>query len=219
MKRTVALFCILIAAGSVAARAQAVPAAYARTFSITVGGTGTVFEPDFIGDWNAVTTNGNTAFYPIAETSNQPLIGMGAYVDIHFTHWIQVEAEGRWLRFNQYNPTPQVPGAGINMDHYLIGPRVPLYQFRKARVYGKALVGFGKMGMGVSPASCTPTAKNSCLVSNYFTDVAFGGGVDIKLTKRISLRALDVEYQYWPQWYGSTVMPYGASVGIGYKFF
>jgi hypothetical protein len=43
--------------------------------------------------------------------------------------------------------------------------------------------------------------------------------VDIKLTKRISIRAIDVEYQEWPRWLNSSLYPYGASVGIGYKVF
>ena len=52
-----------------------------------------------------------------------------------------------------------------------------------------------------------------------FTDIAFGGGVDIKLTKRISLRAADFEYQYYPFWGNTTLSPYGASVGMSYKIF
>jgi len=52
-----------------------------------------------------------------------------------------------------------------------------------------------------------------------FTAFAFGGGVDVKLTKRLSFRALDAEYQYWPTWGNSTLSPYGASMGIGYKIF
>jgi opacity protein-like surface antigen len=57
-----------------------------------------------------------------------------------------------------------------------------------------------------------------------FTDIAYGGGVDFKLTKRISARG-DFEYQQWPQWPdipgipNSPLYPYGASVGIGYKIF
>jgi len=52
-----------------------------------------------------------------------------------------------------------------------------------------------------------------------FTTIAFGGGMDVKLTKRISIRAFDGEYQYWPAWGNSKLFPYGASAGIGYKIF
>jgi hypothetical protein len=43
--------------------------------------------------------------------------------------------------------------------------------------------------------------------------------VDIKLTKRISVRAIDFEFQQWPKWLNSSLAPYGASVGVGYKIF
>jgi hypothetical protein len=43
--------------------------------------------------------------------------------------------------------------------------------------------------------------------------------VDVKLTRRISLRAVDVEYQYWPWWSNTALSPYGASVGMSYKVF
>ena len=58
------------------------------------------------------------------------------------------------------------------------------------------------------------------LGSSYYTDITFGGGVDLKLTRRLSLRAVDVEYHYWPNWASnSSLSPYGASVGLGYKIF
>jgi len=52
-----------------------------------------------------------------------------------------------------------------------------------------------------------------------FTDIAFGGGLDIKLTRKISLRAMDAEYHYWPSWGNTKLLPYGVSVGVGYKIF
>jgi hypothetical protein len=199
----VLLFSILLAAAAVAARAQTVPAASAHQFSITAGGMASIFQPDFAGMWVcSVPMQGTTCpsniWDPIAQASNQPLFGAGAFVDVKLTRWVQIEAEGRWLRFNRYSD--------IHEDNYLIGPRVPVYRFWKATLYGKALGGFSKMDLGYG-AHCT------C------TDIAFGGGMDVKLTKRLSFRAADVEYQYWPKWGNSTLSPYGASMGIGYKIF
>ena len=200
MRRSaVLLLSILLAAGAVAARAQVVSAATARHISITAGGMGSIFQPDFQGDWPDQT------IVPAANASPFGLFGVGAYVDVEFTHWIQLEAEGRWMRFNQYNK--------IYQDNYLIGPRVPVYHFWRSNVYAKALVGYGKMNLGAYPGCA------QCNVSGRFTDIAFGGGMDVKLTKRISIRAVDVEYQYWPQWFNSTLSPYGASVGVGYRVF
>src|ERR1039458_9206846 len=129
MRRSVGLFCILFVAGTVSAHAQSTPAATSRSISITAGGTASMFQPDFAGNWQPPSYQ-----YPMAETSSTALFGVGAYVDVKFTRWIQIEAEGRWQRFNQ--------NAGIYQDNYLAGPRVPIHRFWKASFYGKALGGF-----------------------------------------------------------------------------
>jgi hypothetical protein len=196
MKRfSLLLSSILLFAGAVTAGAQVVPSATGRQVSITAGGMASIFQPDFVGNLNS----SYTAY--IAQTSNQPLYGVGAYVDVRLRRWVQFEAEGRWSRFNAFE--------GITQDNYLIGPRLPLYHFWKATIYGKALGGFSKMNYG------------SGIGTGQYTDFAFGGGVDVKLNKRISLRAVDVEYQYWPWWSNgnTTLSPYGASVGMSYKVF
>jgi hypothetical protein len=206
MRRFCVLFCsILLAAGAVASRAQAVPAATARHLSITAGGMASIFQPDFVYySWvcsvpmQGATCPSNT-WYPKAGASNQPLFGAGAYVDVKLTRWVQIEAEGRWQRFNQYGD--------VNQDNYLIGPRLPVYRFWRSNVYVKALAGYSKMNFDTSGDH------------GKFTTLAFGGGMDVKLTKRLSFRAVDVEYQYWPTWGNSTLSPYGASMGIGYKIF
>jgi hypothetical protein len=188
-------FSILLFAGAVAVSAQVVPSAKGRQVSITAGGMASIFQPDFIGGFD---TNG-----VIAQSSSQPLFGVGAYVDVRLRRWLQLEAEARLLRWNQYE--------GIYQDNYLIGPRLPLYRFwnGKATVYGKVLGGYSKMNFGYNFGN----------YSARYTDLAFGGGMDIKLTRKISLRAVDVEYQYYPYWGNTTLSPYGASVGMSYKIF
>ena len=189
MRRTfAAFFCILLATAALSTRAQVVPAATGRGLSITAGGLASAFQPDYEGG-------------AAAATSSNRLYGIGTYVDVRFTRWFQVEAEGRWLRFNQY--------VNINQDNYLIGPRLPIphAHFWRATPYAKVLVGYGKMNFEYNEAH------------GRFTDIAYGGGVDIKLTKRISVRAIDFEFQQWPKWLNSSLAPYGASVGVGYKIF
>jgi hypothetical protein len=185
----------LLAAGALEARAQVVHDATARKIIIVAGGTATIFQPDFAGDWSS-----KSPYYPIAKASNYPLVGMGAFVDVKVTRWVQLEAEGHWNRFNQFN--------GISQDNYLIGPRATVYRFWRSSVYAKGLVGFSNMNFDT-------TGKNT----GRFTTVAFGGGMDIKLTKRLSFRAADLEYQYWPKWGNSSLSPYGASMGFGYRVF
>jgi hypothetical protein len=190
----VALFSILFVAGSLSARAQTVPSAYAQRFTINVGVLGSVFQPDYKGGG-------------VAATGPYRLYGDGAYVDVKLTRWVQIEAEARWLRFNPY--------LDIRQDNYLIGPRLPLekLRFKRAIPYAKVLVGYGRMNFEYNSAY------------GRFTDIAYGGGVDVKLTKKITIRAIDVEYQQWLGWpnlsfiSNSTLSPYGGSVGVSYKVF
>jgi hypothetical protein len=164
---------------AVSGNAQSVESATSRQFTVNAGGTASYFQPDEGG-------NG--------------LVGAGTFVDFHFTHWFQVEAEGRWLRWNQYY--------GEHQDNYLIGPRVPIRQFGdRTTLYGKALIGYGKMTFPFGYGYGT------------FTDLAFGAAVDHQMSRKLSVKA-DFEYQYWPVWLNnSSLTPYGATVGVGYRVF
>jgi hypothetical protein len=56
--------------------------------------------------------------------------------------------------------------------------------------------------------------------TGQFTALAYGGGLDVKINRRLSVRAVDFEYQQWPKWInGQQLFPYGVSVGVGYKIF
>jgi hypothetical protein len=198
----VALLSVVIAAGTISARAQVVPAATRSQFSVTVGGLASAFQPDYAGGG-------------VVETSPYRLYGFGTYVDVRFTRWVQIEGEARWLRYNKFD--------GIYQDNYLIGPRIPIHHFHflRATPYAKALIGYAKMGLGYY-YSGGPTYT---VVTGQFTDLAYGGGVDLRLTKKISIRAIDFEYQQYPkfiqnaQLQNQQLFPYGASVGVGYKIF
>jgi hypothetical protein len=128
-------------------------------------------------------------------------------VDLKLTRWVQFEAEARWLRMNPY--------ADIREDNYLIGPRLPIEKLRfwRATPYAKVLIGMSRMNFYLDGAY------------GHYTDIAYGGGVDIKLSKKITLRAIDFEYQQWLGWpnitgvQNTTLSPYGGSVGVSYKIF
>jgi hypothetical protein len=170
---------VFVIAGERSGEAQAVEAMEGRGFYIDAGAMATGFMP---GDWN------------------QPVIGAGTYVDFHFTHWIQVEAEGRWMRWNGYY--------GETQDNYLIGPRVPVYRLgRRGQIYGKVLAGLAKQDFAFGG-------------NGSFTDFAFGATIDYKLTRKLTLRPVDFEYQYWPVWLPhQSLQPYGFSVGASYRVF
>jgi opacity protein-like surface antigen len=185
----------LLATASFPLRAQVVASASGRQFTLTAGAFGSVFQPDYGGGG-------------IAGTSTNRLYGVGTYVDIKFTRWIQIEGEARWLRFNQLD--------NINQTNYLIGPRLPIphARFWRATPYAKALVGLADMNFDFN------------VITGRFTALAYGGGVDWRLTRKISVRAIDFEYQQWPKWFANPytganqqLFPYGASAGIGYRIF
>jgi hypothetical protein len=199
----VPLLSVLIAAGALSARAQVVPAATKNQFSLTAGALLSAFQPDYDAQYNGSVT----------EASPYRLYGYGTYVDVKLSRWVQIEAEGRWLKYNQFDD--------IHQSNYLIGPRIPIrhYHFMHTTVtpYGKGLIGIAKMGLGYF---YIPTEGFVYLGNGSFTDIAFGGGVDLKLTRKISIRAGDLEYQYYPKFIENThLKPYGLSVGVGYKIF
>jgi hypothetical protein len=139
-----------------------------------------------------------------AQTAPNRLYGIGAFVDAKFTRWVQIEGEGRWLQFNQF--------VDINENNYIVGPRLPIHSFKfmRATPYVKVLVGIGRLNFEDHAAW------------GRYTDIAYGGGVDVKLTRRISARG-DFEYQEWPSWPGiagfanTPLYPYGVSAGVSYR--
>ncbi|HEY3706783.1 MAG TPA: hypothetical protein VGL22_17095 [Terracidiphilus sp.] len=160
-------------------RAQAVESGDERGFHVRAGAMASGFMPGDV---------------------NQGIVGAGTYVDLHFTHWFQVEAEGRWMPWHGY--------FGETQSNYLIGPRVPVYRVgRRGQIYGKALIGLGKMDF---PFGGYGT----------FTATAFGGSFDYRLSRKLTLRPIDFEYQYWPVWVrNQSLEPYGVSVGMSYRVF
>lgn len=169
---------MLLAATS--AWAQVEPAAYSSTFRLDAGGMGSVFQPDYAGLGSA-------------ETSPNRLYGFGAYADMHFSRWVQIEGEARWLHFNKY--------LGIDENSYQVGPRIPIHDFHGWTPYGKFLFGWG----------------SGSFLSGRATDITFGGGVDYRLSRRLTLRAFDFEYQRWSV--TPILHPYGGSVGLSYRIF
>ena len=116
----------------------------------------------------------------VAQTGPQRLYGVGAYVDAHFSRWVQPEFEMRWGRFNEYACNGQYPG--IDENTYSIGDRIPIKNFHKFTPYGKVLVGLG---------------NGSWLTGTAFV-ITYGGGVDYRLNRKFTIRCADFEYQQWP---------------------
>jgi opacity protein-like surface antigen len=123
--------------------------------------------------------------------------GAGVYVDLNFRRSIGLEGEIHFLRQNTIS--------GSHQTTYLVGPRIELHRGRFSP-YAKALVGNGNLqfpyGYGYG---------------NYLV-VGGGAGIDYQLTENLKLRAIDFEYQYWPDFTLGSISPYGVSAGLSYRF-
>jgi len=89
-----------------------VPSATERVFTIRVGGLASAFQPDYAGEHEA-------------QTGPQRLYGVGAYVDAHFSRWIQPNSRCAGA-LHEYNLLPQFRSQGIDEDTYSLGERVPI---------------------------------------------------------------------------------------------
>jgi hypothetical protein len=126
------------------------------------------------------------------------MLGITAFADVDTRRRIGIEAEGRWLEFRQT--------ANVHAETYSIGPRYHR-SYGKFQPYVKGLIGFGEFNFPYNLAH-----------SSYLT-VTGGGGLDYHLSRRIYLRAADVEYQYWPQFTFGAMSSVGVSAGLRVRVF
>ena len=121
---------------------------------------------------------------------------MTGFVDADTIRHFGVEAEGRWLEWHQT--------ADVHAETYLIGPR---YHFNVGRFqpYVKGLVGLGEFNFSYNYAH------------GSYAVVAGGGGADYRLNHRWSVRVVDFEYQYWPQFTFGAMNSVGVTTGIRYR--
>jgi len=140
-------------------------------------------------------------FHP--DFSPDRLGGLGVYVDWNLFGRLGVEGEARWLRFNQL--------AGSYEDNYLVGPRYSR-RFKRFTPYVKFLMGAGELQFYSNEGH-----------GGYFAMVP-GGGLDYRLTRKVTIRLIDYEYQIWPTALGgglpsNGLTPNGFSFGAGYRIF
>ena len=192
MKRLLATLFAFSIGACAPARAQVEPTATGSEFQLTAGVLGSALQPDFPSE--------NCYINPAAScvgTSPNRVYGFGTYVDVRLSRWFQPEAEARWSRAN-------IDGNDNAEDTYLFGPRVPIHTFHwmHATPYGKFLIGPGRAGF---------------LDPHTTLAIAYGGGLDLRVTKHFTLRAFDFEYQQWRV--NPTLFPYEGSVGLSYRIF
>jgi hypothetical protein len=135
----------------------------------------------------------------------QKLLGPAIFVEADGRQHIGVEGEARWLKFH-WKAGQNGPAADERATTYLIGPRYSMY-YGRFQPYLKGLAGAGHFNFPYN------LGRDNCLV------IALGGGFDYRLTRRIRWRAVDFEYQSWPQFHYGQMSSYGASTGLRIKIF
>ena len=126
------------------------------------------------------------------------MAGIAGFVDLDTKRRFGIEAEGRWLEFHQT--------ANVHAETYSIGGR---YHFDVGRFqpYAKGLVGFGDFNFPYNYAH------------GRYLVVTAGGGLDFRLTRRIYVRAVDFEYQDWPQFTFGNMNSFGVNAGLRVRIF
>lgn len=129
--------------------------------------------------------------------------GPGVYVDFDLDRHLGLEAAGRWLRFHG--------NVDLHEDHYQIGPRYSFLTFGKFHPYVKGFVGVGKFTF--------PTNAGNITGDGGYLMYGAGGGLDYHLNRKWTIRAVDFEFQHWPDFTPGAITPYGVNVGFSYRIF
>ena len=143
--------------------------------------------------WAGVSVSGATLQY-----GNRKMLGITGWVDSDTIRRFGIEAEGRWLEYHQT--------ANVHAETYLAGVR---YHFNTGQFqpYVKALGGLGEFNFAYNYAH-----------GSYFV-MAPGAGLDYRLSRRINLRTVDFEYQYWPQFTFGAMNSLSISSGVRFRVF
>ncbi|NYF51731.1 outer membrane beta-barrel protein [Tunturiibacter gelidoferens] len=97
--------------------------------------------------------------------------------------------------------------ADLSENSYLLGPRYK-WHHKRFEPYAKVLFGIGRFGFQ-SGSFPVPTSYT------YF-QFAPGGGLDIRATRHINVRAFDVEFQKWPGFAPNGLSPIAYTIGVAY---
>jgi hypothetical protein len=159
------------------AHGQVVPAGDSGKLLISAGGTGSGYYLQY---------------------GARTMVGITGFVDVDTRSPFGLEAEGRWLEWNQT--------ANVHAETYSIGPRYHR-NFGKLQPYAKGMLGFADFNFPYN------------LATGKYLTITAGGGLDYHLTRRIYIRAADFEYQFWPQFTFGSMSSLGVSTGIRVRVF
>jgi len=154
----------------------------------------------------AATARGNlqagaAVAYAKPDYGQMSIKGVTGFVDFDVTPHIGIEAAIHYIALI----TPE----DLAENTFVIGPR---YVYRRGRIapYAKLVAGRGDL---IIQESQDNPGKYS---GNYFM-YGIGAGFDIKAGRHIIVRAIDFEYQRWPN-LGNGLTPLAVTVGAAYRF-
>lgn len=129
---------------------------------------------------------------------DRKMLGITAFVDAESRRRLGIEAEGRLLKFHET--------ANVHASTYLLGPRFH-WKLGRWEPYGKALIGEGLFTFPYE------------FRHEHDLVIAPGGGLDIRINRILQIRAVDAEYQVWPQFSFGSMTSAGVSAGLRFRIF
>ena len=152
--------------------------------------------PTATGPGSNVVVGGGVSGYQ-AVYGSRNIAGGFVYADAN-PHWrVGLEGEARFLRLHTFEDVTETT--------YLGGARVLVLRPRRLQPYAKFLAGMGRITLPFGYAH------------GSFLTYAPGAGLDVALNSYVTVRAVDFEYQHWPQFTYGPLSPYGVSAGISVR--
>jgi len=138
-------------------------------------------------------TAGATASGQYVQYGERKMLGISGFVDADTRRRLGIEAEGRWEEYYQtFN---------VHLETYSVGARYHL-TLGRYQPYAKGLIGFGDFNFPYN------------LAAGRYLVATGGAGLDLRVGRRLQIRAADVEYQYWPQFTFGAMTTMSASFGL-----
>jgi opacity protein-like surface antigen len=149
--------------------------------------------PAAVGPGAYVAVGGGVSGFQ-AVYGQRDLVGGFIYADVHPQWRVGFEGEARYLRFHT--------AEDVTESNYIGGIRVLIFRSHGLEPYAKFLAGMGKITLPFGNAH------------GSFLAYAPGAGLDFALNHSVTVRAIDFEYQHWPNFPYGSFSPYGISSGV-----
>src|ERR1700730_4490456 len=126
--------------------------------------------------------------------------GVTGYGTIDLSHRLGVEADIHYVSL--LTPTD------IGEISYLIGPRVSLVRQDRLTAYANVLGGIGRFAYQAGTYRQPHT--------DSYGAFAIGGVIEFRVSRHISVRAVDIEAQKWPGFGAHGLTPFVTTFGVAY---